>query len=373
MNLETNIVKYSVPAKIMLAGEYSVLLGGSALATTVEAYLNVEKRTSRLPDQGSHKPISKFIVNDRSKYHAPLFIDPSSNIEMMPKNMQLAARSVKSYWSHDRIAATDDNPNSEHLCELTIDSQIPISFGIGSSSALVLALCLATEHDGDQEPSTRSALKRAFVIQRAAQNQIASGYDFISQYCGGLVQTRPLTRGLEQWPGDFERVPQTSSTLNEWVQAMVLKEEGGAPTTPTVSSVSAWLNQHNKSKELLEIGDQLNLAFLYFFAHQSPTTWRDLCRSIRTLRQFFSDSPAHKFSEFSEMAKIRGCDVDWTFKTTGAGGRDAMLVIGPKESRHSAENFLESKGWMKLPFSFSDHGYSISKLCDQKGDAHGKL
>ena len=98
-----------VPGKVMLAGEYTVLEGGPALACTVDRFLTVTI---------DEKPISGIQVD--------------STLWPETKHVTSATESVEPLLQSVAFAANTYGANGYHL---SVDSDLDLSFGLGSSSA----------------------------------------------------------------------------------------------------------------------------------------------------------------------------------------------------------------------------------------------
>ena len=52
-------------------------------------------------------------------------------------------------------------------------------------------------------------------------------------------------------------------------------------------------------------------------------------------------------------------DKGWTFKTTGAGGEDAIFIIGPKNYLPKICRAIEDQGWRLFEGSWPESGSSV--------------
>ena len=56
------------------------------------------------------------------------------------------------------------------------------------------------------------------------------------------------------------------------------------------------------------------------------------------------------------LESLDGFESDWTFKTTGAGGEDAILLFGKKHIIDAVVERVEALGWRLFDGSFSELG-----------------
>lgn len=299
----------SSPGKIMLSGEYAVLNGGRALAHTLDKRLAVEV----LP---STKDIS--IVSDlwaKKKY----FRDDDPDF---------ICQSLKYFESvFGKLPPI----------EIKINSDIEISYGIGSSSALRLSLFAALQKHLNLGCSVLDIAQLAYKDQKRAQGQ-ASGYDTLTQALGGLIE---MSLGEDIWPKSSK---QTHSLHLEQIQMMIGGK--GAPTRETLESVSQWLTSNRDPHSLHVVSEDLTDAWL-------GNDFPNLLEKIEDHRLFFEGAPRFP-RELSEALKPHQNLSKWSWKLTGAGGEDALLVVGniPSEAHVVFQNF----GWCRADFTFSGEG-----------------
>ncbi|MEI8025604.1 MAG: hypothetical protein WCI18_04570 [Pseudomonadota bacterium] len=299
----------SSPGKIMLSGEYAVLNGGRALAHTLNKRLAVEvlqstKETSIISDLWAKK---KYYRED----------DPD-----------FICQSLKYFESvFGKLPPL----------EIKINSDIEINYGIGSSSALRLSLFAALQKHLNLDCSMLDIAQLAYKDQKRAQGQ-ASGYDTLTQALGGLVE---MTIDEDIWPKSSK---QTKSCHLERIQMLVGGK--GAPTRETLESVSQWLTSNRDSHSLQAVSEDLTDAWL-------GSDFPILLEKIEAHRLFFDGAPRFP-RELSQALKPHQNLSQWSWKLTGAGGEDALIVVGniPTEARLVFQNF----GWRRADFTFSGEG-----------------
>jgi mevalonate kinase len=306
------MISVSCPGKIMLAGEYAVLDGGRALAHTIDARMRVTFDMSPSGETTIH-----------SNLWPKAITYPSSSEE-------LALQSIAFFESQLGKLPT---------LQIKIESELEVQHGVGSSSALRLCLVTGLAQLMHKELKQQDFMKMAFQDQKRFQT-LASGYDIITQALGGLVC---VSFSDLAWPSTCFKA---SSPHLEKVKIYVGGK--GAPTKPTAISTAKWLNQNVKKEDLLEKSEDLVEAWF-------DSNIVNLLKKIELHRELFKESPS--FPASLEMALSPFQDRSrWTWKTTGAGGEDAILLIGdpPKEAVQS----LNQLGWYPSKYQFSEFGLS---------------
>ena len=240
-------IKVSVPGKIMLAGEYAVLSGHRALALTVGRHLNVFVERSL-----SQSTIGSSIWQKTYQLDTP------------PADLQNAPLFETAKWAMD----TWQLP----AFHLNVCSDIRIEDGIGSSSALRLAVLLGlfafkgSEEGKDPfsliDDNKWSIARSAWQLQLGAQRK-ASGYDIATQLLGGLVTMKPeLTES--SWPGDIESTQACGNKqVSQWIT--IMRGGKGAPTTEVMGRTLQWLQQKGLESTLVKLSERTIDAFMNFF------------------------------------------------------------------------------------------------------------
>lgn len=312
MNLKS--VQVHVPGKLMLAGEYSILYSKTSLSTAIGSYMHIELSPDKL---------------------GCILIDS----ELWQKTLDL----------DELLASHADNPLVETLewcrshwgvtgIRIKIRSDFRIEDGFGSSSAIRLGVLTAVAKHSKQNFTEWELAQLAWRQQM--QNQgFASGYDLVSQKLGGWIL---FNYNLDQWPNTPSCID--AQDPSPWLSVFV--GGGGAPTLGLGAKMRAWLEGSKQRLEKLhQINEQLISAFKLCLTEQQPDL-SDMLSCFKNWRTFMRNSPCYPKKLLSDMESITGIDSEWSLKTTGAGGEDALLVVGYKQDRICS--FLEERGWHKL-------------------------
>jgi mevalonate kinase len=328
-------IEVFIPGKVMLAGEDAVLRGGHALAATLDCGMNINVEwQNHSADWEIHSNLwsePKFVHDD----HTP-------QIDMLCRAVQFAAKRC-----------------GMHGGKVTVSSDIEIKHGIGSSSALRLGICaafFALKNGPDENRSGGipiEAVNAAWQLQSEGQG-VASGYDIATQFAGGLLEFSFEYHDNKWKPHWFKH------DLNNLADIIHVFVGGkGAPTAQTTQTTSSWLESANRNEKLMENSEAL--VDVFNLAIQWPET-RNINRLVQAcgaVRQLFVGSPHFPTEVADHIQTTPGCDRSWSWKTTGAGGEDALLIIGKSSEIAAVASKLWDIGWHRLNVPFNSGGARI--------------
>ncbi len=337
-------VTVTVPGKIMLAGEYAVLRGGSSLANTIDKDLTVKVEQNSSP--GVVKVLS-------SLWDKPVYLDPSlskSDVHIEPLLESTAA-------CCDRFSCNN--------ATVSVDEGLKVEHGVGSSSALRFGVLLGFETlyggsklDQPSDAGLRWDLAReCYHMQKSHQNH-ASGYDIATQNVGGLVMIKPLATGQDMWPGIVTKLGGRQDSLNSLITSYVCNV--GANTKTLLNQVLQWLDGEKLWEKLLPLSEELVASFIDIIDNpESDHSKQRMIASVIKHRNFFEQAPGFPRDILESLKTVNGFDESWTFKTTGAGGHDAILIIGNPPEQELG-NTLKEIGWEKSSYRFSQRSATVS-------------
>ena len=344
---ELSVTSVRVPGKVMLAGEYSVLDGGAALAVAVARSLTVDVAWA---SEGAADYIGCVVHSEL--WPQPGFVSVGSVAADYPTQPLLAAVAHALDLFH--LPAT----------RVSVQSELTVSYGIGSSSALRLGVLMAfsaasLRRQGRAQTAADGwfCASEALRLQRQAQTQ-ASGYDLATQLSGGLCRFKSGP-DLAHWPESIERASDSVlARLSTLVRVYV--GGAGAATTPLLLSTLTWLRETAQMPRLHALSEALQSAFTDALATpQQESLVAALAAACGQHRQLFSAAPAFPTALARDLGVLAGCDSSWSFKTTGAGGEDAVLVIGEASATEAAAGVLARRGWTLLPGGFTASGATL--------------
>ena len=316
-------VTASIPGKIMLAGEYAILKGGTSLSAAVDARLHVTVAPTLANAFSIH--------SDLWPEERELPAEPAT--EPLLDSLQFLAR-----------------VHELHGARITVTSDLPISYGLGSSSAVRLASHLAVQAfceqkiELSQEEIWRAA-RDAWRLQESQQG-FASGYDFVTQVVGGFIE---WTANYDSWPGTVRSLD--LGWLTDWVHPY--GGGVGAPTTRIGGGVRQWLESFLLWPELQRRTSDLIGALL---AQNSEAIFASVAAHSNLLRP----GPFYPDALYKTLASLPGYGRSWSFKTTGAGGEDAILLLGHRSDLFEADRELRRNAWQALAQPWTEVGSQIT-------------
>jgi mevalonate kinase len=322
-------IQIFIPGKIMLAGEYSVLHGGHALAATISSGMNINVTW--------HPHAAQWEI------HSDLWTEPKLVSDDHTPQLDMLCRAVQ--YAAKRTGM--------HGGKVVVKSNLDVSYGVGSSSALRLGICAAFfaivngSNPSHQGGISLDAVHGAWHLQSEGQG-IASGYDIVTQYAGGLVEFAFESADHKWRPSWFRH---DLNGLSDIVHVFIGGR--GAPTTATMQSTSAWLDVGNRFEKLLDVSESLVDAFNVAIKWPSAESMKRLNATCGAVRSIFSGSQNFPAEIAEKLSLISGLDQSWSWKTTGAGGEDAILLIGSRHAVRPAMMSLLEMGWSPLGHTFS--------------------
>jgi mevalonate kinase len=337
-----NAVEVSVPGKIMLAGEYAVLHGSSTLSATIGATL----RAKILPtDKNSGWNIDSNLWNETVHLKAEDDIDSPSPLT---ESVKLGRNTFQTF-----------NGN------LSITSELDCTYGVGSSSALRLAVLFAMREYSQFKETVSDLEIGQLVVDLQKKNQpMASGYDVATQMIGGLIKldfSSPLSKSTNTWYKNSEtfndhKFDNMKSIVHVYVGG------SGAPTGGTMQRTLQWLEENKLINQVIETSNNLVEQFICCFRDLTQQNVISLFQAIKKNRALFESCADFPKNIAKQLLELDGCDQTWSFKTTGAGGEDALLLIGKKEDLYQADSLLKSINWLPIPYKFSTQNIQIKSL-----------
>lgn len=310
--------KATCHGKIMLAGEYSVLWGGRALAFTTSSEMTV-----------AMTPTSDEFVEIFSDHWGT---SRKLSVSECMNSGEPAFSFLGKLLTHPTF------PNKpKGLAVEVVSTSFDVSYGVGSSSALRLAMAKAFS------ALTASPLTREEIILLAYEHQLseqkrASGYDFLTQAYGGFT----VSRSLESKKIDCQKIDPLPGKLS----LLVYVSSTGAPTGPLLKSTYSELQRLKLVDELLEASESLISSFLQM--DKGITLFSKIAR----VRSIFKQTGAYSPVMSNILDTHPFCDREYSWKQTGAGGEDALLVFGnvPQKIHLS----LLEHGYRLAPFELGD-------------------
>lgn len=330
-----------VPGKIMLAGEYAVIAGFPSLSFAINRYMTIAVGFSK--DQDYHAESVLWKKPLRLSFY---------QLQEEPKNLV-----------HEILCCARKNFQIPPV-QITIASNLDAAAGVGSSSALCLGmlsgLYALTNGITSQDMSKRekqAIAKLAYEIQLKRQRH-ASGYDVLTQFTGGVIKFLP---DYDSWPGQVELVSIDNTIFHKWFHFFVGKK--GAPTTKILQSTKDWLEDSGRSSEFYQLSNKL-VGLLVEMQSMDKTSFDEMHHVFGTMgkhRRFFYQSPNFPSYIADRLDNLTGVDKTWSYKTTGAGGEDAIILFGDKEQIKDARKELQALQWNPYEIAICSQGMNFTK------------
>jgi mevalonate kinase len=175
------MVVSSAPGKVYLFGEHAVVYGEPAVPCAIERRATVsvsERDDSQLVLNATDLTLNGFTV----EYDLDETADP--DIDVSESLVEAGIGYVEGAVEQAREAA--DEPTAGF--ELTVESEIPLGAGLGSSAAVVVAAIDATTRTLGVELSGTELAERAYQVENEVQNGQASRADTFCSTMGGAVR-----------------------------------------------------------------------------------------------------------------------------------------------------------------------------------------
>ena len=303
----------SAPGKVYLFGEHAVVYGEPAVPCAIErrARVTVEERTdSKLRVHAEDLSLDGFTVEYSGDAGGHPDVDVSETL------VEAAMGYVDAAVEQARDAA--DAPDAGF--EVTIESDIPLGAGLGSSAAVTVAGIDAATRELGAELSTEALADRAFRAEYEVQEGQASRADTFCSAMGGAVRVEgddcrqiaapdlPFVIGFDGGAGD-------TGQLVAGVRA--LREEYGfaADTVDGIGDLVRAGEDALADEDLEELGRLMN--FNHGLLEALGVSSRSLDNMVWAARD----------------ADALGA------KLTGAGGGGCIVALDPTEATETALKF----------------------------------
>ncbi|MFB6124413.1 MAG: mevalonate kinase [Halanaeroarchaeum sp.] len=300
----------SAPGKVYLFGEHAVVYGEPAVPCAIErrATVTVDRREDdKLRVHSTDLTLDGFTV----EYSGSMDEGPAIDVDdaLVEAGMGYVNGAV------DQARDAADAPDAGF--DITIESDIPLGAGLGSSAAVVVAAIAAATHELGVDLAPAEIADRAYRVEHAVQDGQASRADTFASAMGGAVRVEgdacetieapnlPFVVGYDGGAGD-------TGELVAGVRALKNEYDFAADTVAAIGDVV------RQGKRALREGDVAELGRLMDFNHGLLGA---LGVSARTL-----DSMVW-------AAREAGAD---GAKLTGAGGGGCIVALDESAATETA-------------------------------------
>jgi mevalonate kinase len=307
----------SAPGKVYLFGEHAVVYGEPAIPCAISrrARVTVERREdSRLRVHAADLSLDGFTVEYSSETETEP--EPKPDINVSPDLVRAGIGYIDAAVSRAREAA--DAP--EVGFDITVESEIPLGAGLGSSAAVVVAGIDAATRELGVELSTEEIAKRAYRAEYEVQDGQASRADTFCSAAGGTVRVE----GEECRTIDSPDLPFVigfdggAGNTGELVSGVRELRERYPFAASTVSTIGDIVRQGERA---LEAGNVEELGTLMDFNHGLLSALGVSSRSLD--RMVWAAREAGAYGA----------------KLTGAGGGGCTVALDPTEETETALRF----------------------------------
>jgi mevalonate kinase len=311
-------VTASAPGKTILFGEHAVVYGKPAIAAAVDkrAYVSIQERDDNLTHvQINNIGVSGFLNIEKGS----IKLDNIENKEGILKYVLIALMKT----------------GSKDGLEITINLDIPVGAGLGSSAAVTVATLQAASSFKDVKLTKEEISKLAHQVELIVQGS-ASPIDTILSTYGGIVYLSRDAEEIIKLDIDSELplvIGYTSKRGNtgKLVESVRLKME----TTPEVmiplfNSMEALTNG---AREALTSGDHRMIG------------------EFMNINHGLLDAIGVNTDELSKMVYIARKTGALGSKLTGAGGGGSMLAYCPGRVQEVIESINEFENAFKVEIS----------------------
>jgi len=303
----------SAPGKVVLSGEYAVLVGAPAVCMAIDRRAHVTIAAS----PGEHHIVSRAGTNNEPCR----FKSSDGVIEWIDAGDDFAL--LDAVWE---AVGFEPTPNVSLRLDTREFSDVATGnkTGIGSSAALTVALtaALGALSSGDQNPSAPEPETAAFKAHQKFQGGRGSGVDIATSVAGGLVEYVMNRRETHQltWPDEL-------AYALIWV---------GAPASTTQKLDRLARSKPRPSRAALVYSSRrLGIAWRKGRADNILNEYHDY---IDVLREFSVDHDIGIFDAGHAELVLAARAAGLVYKPCGAGGGDVGIVLA--DSASAVESFL---------------------------------
>ena len=310
--------KAKASGSLMLLGEYAVLQGKTALIAAIDKFIVVT-------------------LNPRSDDR--IFID--SDLGMLNINRH----QITLHKPFEFVLAALDLIKPPSGCNIEINSDLPISLGLGSSSAVTVALLTVLNRWCKKSSNKLNLWKKALQVIHRVQG-VGSGADCAASIFGGVIA--------------FKNSPFFVMSLRETLPLVVVYSGSKLTTASAIDIVNNQRQQHPIDYQ--QIDRKMNKLSI---------------KAIKAINTYNWTSLGNLFNSGQELMKIIGVSsvflehLIWSLraqpnilgaKISGSGLGDCIIGIGKLMPNFFPRNEKEKRlGIKQIPLSITSAGVSVNE------------
>lgn len=293
--------KVSAPGKLLLMGDHAVVYGHPCLVTAVNKRIKVEIEKSEKDQWQDGKFSNAAIAKFRSQF------------------------------------------NISQPIKVTVTSEFNTNFGLGSSSAITVALAMSLyKLLLNKEPEPKELFDFCYQVVKEAQG-VASGFDVAAAIYGGIIYF--VTGGKTIEPLEIKDLP-----------LLVAYSGIKADTVTMINLVKEKMVTHQKGVEeifsnISSLVEEGKIALL-------EKDWERLGKLFNFNQDYLEDLgvSTEKLNDMIWVARKAGA---YGAKLSGAGGGDCMIAVVPEEKRKEVSLAIKNVGGEVLDVKISSEGVKL--------------
>jgi phosphomevalonate kinase len=287
----------SAPGKVVLFGEYAVLLGAPALSMAVDRRAHVSVRPATgAGDQGIDRGILNAVCN-------ALQLDP---------NNWTAKQDTGAFFSKLSGEGAD------------------VKLGLGSSAALTVALCKAL---AGSNLDAAGLLSLCRLAHRQFQGGVGSGVDVATSVLGGLIRYR-VTEILPEQAG--------------WPAGLLYRLLWSGFAASTIGKLAHWQDAR-KPKSCDTLGKAAEAIADCWQTADADAVMDEARLYVDALATFDKDHELGVFAAGHSQLVAEAKKFGLVYKPCGAGGGDVGVVLGKdREAMEGFANMASASGFQPL-------------------------
>lgn len=296
----------SAPGKIMVLGEYAVLMGGDCMCVAVDSRVTVCVTPS----------------NDRS-------------------DMVLLERGIDDTFVQAALDVYRRSTGVVGRWKIQTVSTVKNISGLGSSSATVVATLSALSNASNLTLTSEQMFKMAYEVVLQVQDG-GSGYDVAAAVYGGALVYNMHLGVRERLP--MESFPIIVAHSGQKAQTSLMIERFASKKTSR--------DETNAQKKLLAVlSTHVEQGKSALKRHNFEALGAIMTKSHEALQGFgVSTDRLDKMVYAANQAGAYGA------KLSGAGGGDCMIAIAPSSKREAVKMAIEKTGGKVIPVNFDPSG-----------------
>lgn len=308
--------RVNAPGKLMIAGEYAVLFGYSAIVVAVDKRAQCHFSSGESLDLRSN-------IQDHALFDSCFLACRQLGIEPLVGQYVL---DTSSFFNGDR------------------------KLGLGSSAAAIVALC--------KQIMTQRGLFDTEVLLRVSQrahrifsHRSGSGADIAASVCGGIISYQNLDREPR-----IDRVPDRAL----FDELLFIDTKRPQKTSSFVAQVMAFARENKKVMDRLCQRSEDIVDRLLALKNDQDSCMGLMEESFHLLKDLGQKASVDIVSQEHREIHALAYDCGGSAKPSGAGGGDIALALIPKARRANFRSSMVRLGYDILPLH----------LCGEQGSSH---